>query len=122
MIFPSFKMPSERFLFKNFETGITFCHIRFFNFQNLVRSCQHLGGTLFRCKFMTNTLYIHLNLNVRFFAIIKQLSVSEEATGFFIAFINIDMKIIFKLDFILHLALYEVKLLFSIGYTEEKSI
>ena len=45
LTFPGFKMPSERFLFKNFETGITFCHIRFFNFQNLVRSCQPLGGT-----------------------------------------------------------------------------
>ena len=35
-IFPGFKVPSESFLFKNFKTGLTFCHMRFFNFQNLV--------------------------------------------------------------------------------------
>ena len=45
MIFPGFKVPSESFLFKNFKTGLTFCHMRFFNFQNLVRTCQHMGGT-----------------------------------------------------------------------------
>ena len=27
LIFPSFKVPSERFLFKNFKTGLTFCHM-----------------------------------------------------------------------------------------------
>ena len=46
LIFPGFKVPSERFFFKTFKTGPTFCHMRFFNFQNLVRSCQPLGGTL----------------------------------------------------------------------------
>jgi hypothetical protein len=45
LIFPGFKMPSERFLFKNFKTGLTFWHRWFFNFQNLVQSCQHIGGT-----------------------------------------------------------------------------
>ena len=45
LIFPGFKVPSERFLFKDFKTGLTFCHMWFFNFQNLVRSCQPLGGT-----------------------------------------------------------------------------
>ena len=27
LTFPSFKVPSERFLFKDFKTGLTFCHI-----------------------------------------------------------------------------------------------
>ena len=27
LIFPDFKVPSESFLFKNFETGLTFCHM-----------------------------------------------------------------------------------------------
>ena len=45
LIFPSFKMSSERFLFKDFKTRLTFWHMWFFNFQNLVRSCQPLGGT-----------------------------------------------------------------------------
>ena len=39
LIFPSFKVPSKSFLFKNFKTGLTFWHMWFFNFQNLVRSC-----------------------------------------------------------------------------------
>ena len=45
LIFPDFKVPSESFLFKNFETGLTFCHMWFFNFQNLVRTCKHIGET-----------------------------------------------------------------------------
>ena len=27
LTFPGFKMPSERFLFKNLKTGLTFCHM-----------------------------------------------------------------------------------------------
>ena len=50
LIFPGFKVPSERFLFKDFKTGLTFCHMWFFNFQNLVRSCQPLGGTPCICR------------------------------------------------------------------------
>ena len=45
LIFPGFKVPYERFLFKNFKTGLTFWHMWFFNFQNLLRSCNNIGGT-----------------------------------------------------------------------------
>ena len=45
LILLGFKMSSERFLFKNFKTGLTFPHMWFFNFQNLVQSCQHIDGT-----------------------------------------------------------------------------
>ena len=45
LIFPGFKVPSERFLFKNFKTGLTFWHMGFFNFQNLVQMCFHIDGT-----------------------------------------------------------------------------
>ena len=45
LIFPGFKVPYKRFLFKDFKTGLTFWHMWFFNFQNLVRSCNHIGGT-----------------------------------------------------------------------------
>ena len=45
LILLGFKLSSERFLFKNFKTDLTFSHIWFFNFQNLVRSCQHIDGT-----------------------------------------------------------------------------
>ena len=38
-------MPSKSFFPKDFKTGLTFWHMWFFNFQNLVRSCQHIGGT-----------------------------------------------------------------------------
>ena len=41
-----FKVPSESFFPKNFKTRLTFWHMWFFYFQNLVRSCQHIGGTL----------------------------------------------------------------------------
>ena len=37
LIFSSFKVPYERFLFKDFKTGLTFWHLWFFNFQNLLR-------------------------------------------------------------------------------------
>ena len=50
LIFPSFKVPSESFLFKNLKTGLTFCHRWFFNFQNLARSCQHILGHPVFCE------------------------------------------------------------------------
>ena len=46
LIFPGFKLPSESFLFKNFKTGLIFWHMWCFNFQNFVRSCQHISGTV----------------------------------------------------------------------------
>ena len=45
LIFSSFKVPSKSFFSKNFKTGLTFWHMWFFNFQNSVRSCQHIVGT-----------------------------------------------------------------------------
>ena len=45
LILLGFKMSSESFFHKNFKTGLTFWHMWFFNFQNLVRSCQHIDGT-----------------------------------------------------------------------------
>ena len=45
LILLGFKLSSERFLFKDFKTDLTFWHMWFFNFQNLVRSCQHIDGT-----------------------------------------------------------------------------
>ena len=45
LIFPDFKVPSKSFFPKDFKIGLTFWHMWFFNFQNLVRSCQHNGGT-----------------------------------------------------------------------------
>ena len=54
-------MPSESFLFKNFKTGLTFWHVGFFYFQNLVRSCQHIGGTLcIRFRLINTSLFCHL--------------------------------------------------------------
>ena len=49
LILLGFKLSSERFLFKNFKTDLTFWHMWFFNFQNLVRSCQHIDGTPCMC-------------------------------------------------------------------------
>ena len=34
LIFSGFKVPSKSFFPKNFKTGLTFCHMGFFNFQN----------------------------------------------------------------------------------------
>ena len=45
LIFPGFKVPSKSFFPMNFKTGLTFWHMWFFNFQNLVRSCQHIRRT-----------------------------------------------------------------------------
>ena len=45
LILLGFKLSSERFLFKDFKTDLTFWHMWFFNFQNLVRSCKHIDGT-----------------------------------------------------------------------------
>ena len=45
LILLDFKTSSKRFLFKNFKTGLTFWHMWFFNFQNLVRTRNHIGGT-----------------------------------------------------------------------------
>ena len=46
LISSSFKVPSKSIFPKDFKTGLIFWHMWFFNFQNLVRSCQHMGGTL----------------------------------------------------------------------------
>ena len=62
LIFPGFKVPSERILFKDFKTGLTFCHMWFFNFQNLVRSCQHIGGTPCISWLCWEIIVIHHNL------------------------------------------------------------
>ena len=43
--FLGFKVPSKSFFPKNFKSGVIFWHLWFFNFQNLVRNCQHIGGT-----------------------------------------------------------------------------
>ena len=58
----SFKMSSESFLFENFKTGLTFWHMWFFNFQNLVRTCQHIGGTpcILINLYQHFCIYIHL--------------------------------------------------------------
>ena len=45
LILPAFKVSSKSFFSKNFKKGLTFWHMWFFNFQNLVRSCQHIDGT-----------------------------------------------------------------------------
>ena len=52
LILLGFKMSSERFSFKNFETGLTFWHMWFFNFQNLVRRCFHIDGTPCICTWI----------------------------------------------------------------------
>ena len=67
MIFPDFKVPSERSLFKNLKTGLTFLHMWFFNFQNLVRSCQHIGGT--PCRFYTFIIQLFGNLLIFWFSL-----------------------------------------------------
>ena len=51
LIFPSFQVPSKSFLFKNLKTGLTFWRMWFFNFQNLVRSCQHIDVTPCICTY-----------------------------------------------------------------------
>ena len=53
MILLGFKMLSERFLFEDFKTGLTFWHMWFFNFQNLLRTCQHIDGTPCKCSLWT---------------------------------------------------------------------
>ena len=61
LIFPGFKVPSKRFLFKDFKTGLNFWHIWFFNFQNLVQICQHIGGTPCIYIFFFSVCTIFLN-------------------------------------------------------------
>ena len=56
LIFPSFKVSSKSSLFKDLKTGLTFWHMWFFNFQNLVRRCQHIDGTpciWYRSEYLT---------------------------------------------------------------------
>ena len=45
LIFPGFKVPSKSFFPRIAKQGLLFDICDFFNFQNLVRSCQHVGGT-----------------------------------------------------------------------------
>ena len=49
LIFLGFKVPSESFFPKNFKIGLTFWHMWFKDFQNWVRSCQHIDGTPCNC-------------------------------------------------------------------------
>ena len=42
----------KAFFPKDFKTGLTFWHMWFSNFQNLVRICQHIGGTKEFLKFV----------------------------------------------------------------------
>ena len=55
LILLGFKMSSESFFHKNFKTGLIFWHMWFFKFQNLVRTCKHIGGT--PCMLWTANIY-----------------------------------------------------------------
>ena len=74
------QVSSKRFLFKNFKTDLTFWYMWFFNFQNLVWSCQHIDGTpcifISYCTSNSNScnwlallrfeIHVHVNLTSNF--------------------------------------------------------